>query len=239
MERLCSNCIYKNEPTSIRDFYLKTLEMPNLKHWGDQAFRHHYWLCGNPNIAKTDCLNNSVIFKPCISHNLNGGCDFFKTENAIDILPSIVEIEEPTETIYMGDEVFLEVTDTPFTTPAVTEEKQKVDIDGISMVDEEGNPIMEEIIIEPEFINEQEISFKYQWYKNGRKLFSKKAKKLKLDTSIDSVDEYYCAVTQNIYNNGDGGLKTVTVETNKVEITVEYKDLTPPSEETEDTEETA
>lgn len=217
----CQNCIYKHEPESIRDYYLRSLQYPDLHHWNQTGFKHRYWLCENPNVSKVDGVNGSLICRPCHTYNFNETCSYFKIENAEDILPSTSEIQEPTDPIKVGDEVTIEVINTPFTTEAVTEEKQKLDENGEPLFDEESNPVMETIETEPAFTNEQDITYSYTWYKNNRKLFQKKSSELKVDTSVEATDEYYCIVTQSIENNGDGGNKTVQVKTNTVTIIVE------------------
>jgi phosphatidylserine synthase len=39
--KYCVNCIYKEEATSIYDFYQKTLTMPNMKFWGLKDFAYN------------------------------------------------------------------------------------------------------------------------------------------------------------------------------------------------------
>lgn len=70
----------------------------------------------------------------------------------------------------------------------------------------------------------QDITYKYQWYKNGRKLYAKTKTTLEISTDEESADEYYCEVTQAIENNGDGGEKKIVVKTNTVKVTVYEKD---------------
>lgn len=187
MNHICDKCIYKYEPESISDFYKKTLTTPDLHYWAIKEFKHRYWLCSNPKISKVDNVDESMIYKQCSSYNLNGTCTFFKVANAENILPSTSEIGEPTDPIYVGDEVTVEVTNT------ANEEAEE----------------------------EQNISYKYTWYKNGRKLFQKKSNELTIDTSVEATDTYYCIVTQSIENNGDGGVKTVDVKTNEITVTIE------------------
>lgn len=222
MEHICENCIYKYEPTSVDDYYKKTLTMPaHFCKWGQEYYKHWFWLCSNENVGDKDNTDNSIIYRNCREYNINGGCIFFKTPNAIDILPSTVSIAGPTEPLTVGDEATITVTVTPYSTDAVTEERQKLDIDGQPLFDENENPIMETVILEEAFVNDQDISYTYQWYKNGRKLFSKKSNVLELDTTKPSVDEYFCEVIQSIVNNGDGGLKMVSVKSDAVIVTVE------------------
>lgn len=200
IKHICNNCIYKTAPESIRDFYIKTLKMPNLNHWGESEFEHYYWLCKNENVAKIDGVNNSVIHKPCIEYNKHSNCTYFRTSNAEDILPSTVELEVENSTVKIGDECVITVKVTPYTKPATETEE--------------------------EVINTQDIKYIYTWYKNGRKLFLKKSNILSVDTSEEAVDEYYCVVTQQITDNGDGGNKTITVNSAPIVITVELKEET-------------
>ena len=260
ISHICSKCIHKVEPTSIRDYWLKSLQSPCLRFWGQEEFKHLYWLCSNPNVAEVDHVEHHIIHKPCNEYNFNGNCTFFRTADAIDILPSTIEIEykkvipeedvteedtenETAETLSeetpeedvlrVGDTVEISTKITPFTTPAVTEERQKLDIDGVPMVDEEGNPIMETVEIEPEFVNDQDISYKYQWYKNGRKLFQKKADTLSITLKEEGTEEYFCEITQYIEANGDGGTKVAVAKSNVIELKIEA--ALPPEEPTEDT----
>jgi hypothetical protein len=231
IEHICENCIYKYEPKSVRDYYEKAYFIPqDLSKWNNTVFKHRFWLCGNPHIARINKVNNSIVYKPCIEYNFNGNCTFFKKDNAIDILPSTVSISEPTEPIYMGDKAELEVIVTPFTTPAITETKteKRIDENGDPILDDDGNEIYDTVTveIESEFVNDQEINCSYIWYKNGRKLYQKKSPKLLIDTSTEAVDEYYCKVVQSIADNGDGGNKTVEVNSNTVVITVNLKEDT-------------
>lgn len=197
INHICDNCIHKVEPTSIRDFYVKTYKMPDMKHWGESDFKHFYWLCKSQNIAKVDGVNGVIIHKLCIDYNKHSNCTYFRSENAEDILPSAVEIIASKNEVEIDDDLELSVRITPYTIPA-TEDKE-------------------------EFVNKQEINYSYIWYKNGRKLFKKRSNILKVDTKNESIDEYYCIVEQTIKNNGDGGKKEIEVETNKIIITVNAK----------------
>lgn len=236
IKHLCQNCIYKVEPTSIKDYFLKSLSMPKLKHWGDKEFKHLFWLCSNPDVSKVDHTEEHIIHKPCVEYNFNGNCTFFRSPDAEDIIPSLIEMKilkdnEPTteETFFVNEDVFLEITMKPFETETITEEreveKQKTDIDGLPLFDEEGNPVMgtvtETVIIEPSVKNDQNISYSYIWYKNGRKLFQRKSNTFKINTSSASTDEYYCVVVQAIENNGDGGNKVVETKSDTITVIIE------------------
>lgn len=197
IKHICDNCIYKTVPESIRDYYVKTLKMPNLNHWGEKEFKHYYWLCKNENVGRVDGVNNSIIHKPCIEYNKHSNCIYFRTSDAEDILPSTVELVVENDTVKIDDECVITVKITPYTKTATEKED--------------------------EFINDQDITYIYTWYKNGRKLFQKKSNTLTVDTSEEAVDEYYCVVTQQINNNGDGGNKLIDVISDSVIITVELK----------------
>ena len=101
-----------------------------------------------------------------------------------------------------------------------------VDENGGLVLDENGQPqyqvveVTETIIVVPEHENDQDIAYKYQWYKNGRKLFKETKETITIDTSKAEVAEYFCAVSQYIKNNGDGGKKSVEVVSNIVPIEV-------------------
>ena len=182
MDHICDRCIYKKEPESIRDYYLKTFTMPDLMHWNEDGFKHRYWLCSNPNVSKVDSTNNSIIYRPCQSYNFHGNCTYFKAENAIDIVPAGIALSASATEIKTGETCTLTITAT--------------------------EPL------------DEEISYTYNWYKNGRKQFAKKSTELTITPTEEAVDEYYCIVTQSIVNNGDGGIKTTKVKSNSVIITV-------------------
>lgn len=223
MKHFCKDCIFQTEATSIYDFYKKTLKTPDLKYWKLQDFEHKNWLCSNPNICKTDHTNNSLIYALCENINFHGNCIHFLAQNAISIEPSTVElISEKTE-LKINEEASLSVQITPFTLPAVTETK---------INEETGEE--ETVIIEPEYVTKQVLKYKYQWYKNGRKLYKETSDKIVLDTSKESKDEYCCSVTQTLDNNGDGGRKSVTTNTETVIINVSVEDENLPEEAPED-----
>lgn len=182
MDHICDRCIYKKEPESIRDYYLKTFTMPDLMHWNEDGFKHRYWLCSNSNVSKIDSTNNSIIYRTCQSYNFHGNCTYFKSENAIDIIPAKISLSASATEIKAGETTVLTIT-----------------------------------VTEPE---DEELSYTYTWYKNGRKQFSKKSAELKITSTEEAVDEYYCIVTQSIINNGDGGIKTEKIKSNPVVITV-------------------
>ena len=200
MDKLCDKCIHCYKPTSVKDYFDKTMKMPDLHKWGIDVFKHLFWLCDSDCVSKRIHTNDSMIMKPCIEQNIDGNCESFKTSDAINIIPSTVSIEEPAEPIHKDDKVSLTVTVTPATIPAVMED---------------------DTVIVPEHENDQDITYSYQWYRNGRKLFQEKKSTLTIDTSEVSVDTYKCEVSQFITNNGDGGVKHVDVMTNEVTITVE------------------
>ena len=232
MNKLCDNCIHCYKPTSIKDFFDKTMKMPDIHKWGVDVFKHLFWLCDCDDVSKRIHTNNSMLMKQCIEENIDGNCECFRTSNAEDIIPSLVSISEPTEEIREGDEIQLSVTITPATIPAVTEE-QTVYVEE-ELKDENGGLILDEngqiqyqsvakteiVIVVPEHENDQDISYKYQWYKNGRKLFNETKSTITSDTSKADVSEYYCSVSQFIQNNGDGGVKEAVVQSNSVTIEV-------------------
>lgn len=232
MKRLCDHCIHCYKPESIKDFFDKTMKMPNMHKWGVDVFKHLFWLCNCDEVSKRIHTNDSMLMEQCIEQNIDGNCEYFKTSNAEDIIPSLVSIEEPTEKIREGDEASLEVTITPATIPAVTEEKITYveeplkNENGGLVLDENGQPQYvsvpktETVVIVPEHENDQDITYKYQWYRNGRKLFKETKSTIKLDTTVASEDVYKCEVSQYITNNGDGGVKTVVVSTNEITISV-------------------
>lgn len=264
IEHLCQNCIYKVEPTSIRDYFLKTMNTPCLAKWGLPEFKHLYWLCSNPNVALVDHTEPHTLHKSCVEYNFHGNCTYYRQADAEDIIPSTVEIkyekvieeedndtvtsddttgdtndttndttEEPEE-IYVGDKLKFIATPVPFKKEAVTEERQKLDIDGEPLFDDDGNPVMETVVLEPEWINDQEITYKYQWYKNGRKLFTKKSAEIEIKMTEETEDEYYCIIEQSLINNGDGGVKTAEAKSNILSIKVEPKLEEPEEPDTPD-----
>lgn len=161
--------------------------------------------------------------------------------------------EEPEEPhYYVGDIIKLSITATPFSKPAVTEDIEeeitvpKLDIDDQPMVDENGEQIYETVTvtktveIEPAFTNEQAISYKYQWYKNGRKLWKEKESELIINVKEVITDKYLCEVTQLIEDNGDGGDKEYTSKSEEIELIIEEKPEEPsePEEPTDPSEPT-
>lgn len=232
MEKLCEKCIHCYRPKSIKDFFDKTMKMPDISKWGVDVFKHLFWLCDTEPVSEKVHTNGSMLMKQCIEQNFHGNCESFRAADAEDIVPSSVSITEPTEEIREGDEVSLTVTVTPATIPAVTEEKtvtieeELVDENGGLILDENGNPqyikkdVTETVVVVPEHENDQNITYKYQWYKNGRKLFKEQKSTITVDTSSAATDVYKCEVFQCIANNGDGGNKTATVSSNDVTIIV-------------------
>ena len=159
MDKICDNCMYCYKPTSIKDYFDKTLTTPNLRKWGIDVFKHEFWLCGSHDVSKIDHTNNTLVYKPCICINKRGNCEYFKTPDAENIIPSTVTIaptEPLPEKIVVGDDITLEVTAVPANE------------------------------------NTQEISYSYQWFKNGRKLYKETKSTLKVDTSEVSVSTYCC-----------------------------------------------
>ena len=235
MERICDNCIYCYKPTSIKDYFDKTLTMPNLCEWGVDVFKHKFWLCSNPTVSKVDHSNDSLIYKPCIVQNFRGTCEHFKTQDAEDIVPSSIEIasSEPIpEKIKTGTEIVLEATVTPANIPAVTKE---VTVEKeVPVTDDKGNPlydgnndpitqiieVTETVIVVPEHENDQDIHYSYLWYKNGRKLFKETKPTITVDTSKEEVAVYTCELIQNIKQNGDGGQKTASVFSNEISLNI-------------------
>lgn len=235
MKHNCLKCKYLYKPESMYDYYKKTFTLPEHPcDWGKDYKQQFFFLCSSPNIAETDHTNESVIMTPCRNKNFNGECHYYREENAEDILPSAIEIkseiqaediedsEEPV--IHVDDIVKLSVEITPYTEPEETEERQKLDIDGEPMTDEDGNPVMETVVIKPEFINEQDIEYFYQWYKNGRKLWKETKPEMFADTSEPGTNDYFCEVIQKLKDNGDGGDKTFSSRTVILTILVEPKE---------------
>lgn len=232
MEKICDKCIHCYKPTSVKDFFDKTMKMPDIHKWGVDVFKHLFWLCDTEPVSEKVHTNGSMLMKQCIEQNFHGNCESFRASSAEDIVPSLVEVPVPNEIIREGDEVSLTVTITPATIPAVTEditvskEVEIVDENGGLILDENGQPqyqvvdVTETIIVVPEHENDQDIAYKYQWYKNGRKLFKETKETITIDTSKAEVAEYFCAVSQYIKNNGDGGKKSVEVVSNIVPIEV-------------------
>ena len=232
MERICDNCIHCYKPESIKDYFDKTMKMPDTCKWGVDVFKHLFWLCDTEPVSEEVHTNGSMLMKPCIEQNFHGNCESFRSANAVDIVPSLVEVAVPNEIIREGDEVELEVTVTPATIPAVTEEvtvSKEVEItdeNGGLVLDENGQPqyqvidTTETVVVVPEHENDQDIKYKYQWYKDGRKLFKETKSKIVIDTTKAEVADYFCVVSQYIDNNGDGGKKTTDVKSNDVPIEV-------------------
>lgn len=241
MKAVCDKCIYCYKPRSVCDYYKKTLKMPNLHFWGSPDFKHRFYLCSNENVAKIDHTNESTIYAVCQKENFHGNCAFYRNPDAEDIELSTVEIAASSSRVKVGDEVTLNVTVHPFTKPAVTEEvtnivnKPAVDELGDPLYDELGEPIMvseeqvETVVVEEEYVNQQDITYKYTWYKNGRKIYHNSKPTITVTSADAAVNEYYCAVTQSIRQNGDGGVKTVDVNSEIVSVEfveVDYLALT-------------
>lgn len=232
MERLCDNCVHCYKPTSIKDYFDKTLTMPDIHKWGIDVFKHQFWLCSSESIAHKDHSDGSLIMKPCYKNNFHGYCDFFKTSNSEDIKPSSISIEPPKEEIRQGDKVSLSVIITPCTIPAVikevpvTVEVELRDENGGLILDEKGSPKyiteehLESVIVIPEHENDQNITYLYQWYKNNRKLYKENNNSILIDTSAGTTDVYKCEVKQFINENGDGGIKSAAIFTNEVTLDV-------------------
>jgi len=235
MERICDNCIYCYKPTSIKDYFDKTLTMPNLCEWGVDVFKHKFWLCSNPTVSKVDHSNDSLIYKPCIAQNFRGVCEYFKIQGAEDIIPSSIEItsaEPIPEKIKTGTEIILEATVIPANIPAVTKE---VTVEKeVPVTDDKGNPlyddnnmpitevkeVTETVIVVPEHENDQNIHYTYLWYKNGRKLYKETKPTITVDTSEEEVAFYTCELIQNIKQNGDGGQKSASVFSNEISLNI-------------------
>ena len=235
MDKICDNCIYCYKPSTVKDFFDKTLTPPNLCKWGKDIFKHEFWLCGSPEVSKIDHTNNSLVYKVCETVNKRGNCEHFRTGNAEDIIPSSVEVtttEPIPEKIKTDTELILETVITPATIPAVTEEvtvEKEVpvtDSNGNPLYDDNNQPITEikevteTIIVVPEHENDQDISYKYQWYKNGRKLFNETKSTLNVDTTEEEVAVYSCELIQDIKQNGDGGVKHASVMSNEVTVNI-------------------
>ena len=232
MEKICDKCIHCYKPISIKDYFDKTMKMPDTCKWGIDVFKHLFWLCDTEPVSEKVHTNDTMLMKPCIEQNFHGNCESFRTSDAEDIHPSLVSVEQPTEEIKQDDVVTLEAVVTPCTIPAVTEEREYeveedlVDENGGLVLDENGQPQTvivtktETVIVVPEHENDQDITYKYQWYKNGRKLFKETKNTIIVDTSKASEDVYNCVVSQFIKNNGDGGVKSADVSSNDVTITV-------------------
>lgn len=232
MKKLCDKCVYCYKPESIKDFFDKTMKMPDMCKWGVDVFKHLFWLCNCDEVSKRIHTNNSMLMEQCIEQNVDGNCEYFKTADAINIVPSLISVEAPTEEIREGDKVSLTVTVTPANIPAVTEE-QTITVEeelknenGGLILDENGQPQYVNVdktvtvVVIPEHPNDQDITYKYQWYRNGRKLFKETKSTIELDTTTASEDVYKCEVSQYIANNGDGGIKSAVVSSNDVTINV-------------------
>lgn len=232
MKHECTNCKYIFIPSSMKEYYEKTLTIPdNPRDFYKDIKKHFFYLCSNPLVAKTDHTNNSLIMTPCRNKNFNGECHYYREENAEDILPSTIKIKADKTEFEYEEEGSIEVEITPYTEPAVTEEVQKTDIDGELMFDEEGNPVMETIEIKPEFMNDQQIDYSYQWYIDGRKLWKEKEAILNIDSTNPGTYRLKCNVIQNLKDNGDGGNKVYNSFTEEVLITVKEEPEEEPSDE--------
>lgn len=241
MKHTCDKCMYKTIPTSMHDYFVKTFTLPEKpEDWGKDYRKQMFYLCSAPGIAVIDHTNESLIYGKCRENNFNGECHYYREEHAEDIIPSTIKInsekiaEESEEPIYVGDEVKISITMEPFTRPAVTEERQKLDIDGQPMFDEEGNPFMETVELEPEFVNPQEIKYVYQWYKNDRKLWKEKDAELIVKAKEAGTESYHCVVTQSLEDNGDGGHKEFCSLSDIVDLVIEEKPEEIPEEENGD-----
>lgn len=221
-EQYCKDCKYKFKANSLREYSIKTDgSFPSETNWNSPENEHKWWLCSNPSISQLIHTDGTIYCKKCIDVNTYGDCTYFTSENAVDIIPSSVDIIKEHTEIGVGSECKLEVTITPFSKPAITEEKPLLDENGEPVINEEtGLQEYETIIIEPEFINNQDISYKYQWYKDGRKLYNEISNTISVNTETESDSIYYCRVTQTIPNNYDGGNKSFTSDTNAVNIVV-------------------
>ena len=206
MNHSCINCKYKYEPTSIADYYNNTRELPGCD-WSDPVLKHTYWLCKNNINSRTDYTNNSPVLKRCSNFNSYGSCPYYQTTNAINISPVNFSIKVPEEEIKVGDEITLHVS-----------------MASIHIDSQEKNPDKVKPI---EIAPVQILTFSYQWYKDGRKLFKEKDSVLKIDTSKESTSYYHCIVTETIYDNGDGGKKSANITTNSVEINVTPETVEP------------
>lgn len=214
--KYCVNCIYKEEATSIYDFYQKTLTMPNMKFWGLKDFAYKNWLCSNPKHCRIDHTNNSIIRRPCEDLNFYGSCINYLQSDAINIEPSTINIICEQTEFQGNEEAYITTEIIPFFIPEETE---------IKINEETGE---EEIIITKErYDTDQVLKYKYQWYKNNRKLFKETKDKVLIDTTKDSIDTYYCKVTQILEDNGDGGKKVEITTTKSVIITVDVPDGVP------------
>ena len=232
MKKLCDHCIHCYKPESIKDFFDKTMKMPDMHKWGVDVFKHLFWLCDCDEVSKRIHTNNSMLMEQCIKQNIDGNCEYFRTSNAENIIPSSVEILPPNQIIRIGDKVELDVIITLALIPAVTEEVKFVeeveitDENGGLVLDENGQPTYETrevtktVVVVPEHSNDQDITYKYQWYKNGRKLYKETHQSIEVDTTTSSENVYKCEVSQYITNNGDGGTKSAVVSSNEVTVKV-------------------
>lgn len=211
--KYCVNCIYKEEATSIYDFYQKTLTMPNMKFWGLKDFAYKNWLCSNPKHCRTDHTNNSIIRRPCEELNFYGSCINYLQSDAINIEPSTINIICEQTEFQGNEEAYITTEIIPFFIPEETETK---------INEETGEE--EIIIIKERYDTDQVLKYKYQWYKNNRKLFKETKDKVLIDTTKDSIDTYYCKVTQILEDNGDGGKKEEITTTSSVTVYVDVPD---------------
>lgn len=240
MNHSCINCKYIYEPTSIGDFYNNTLRIPDSD-WSDPVLNHLYWLCQNTNNSPINFVNGKPVLRECEDFNSYGTCPFFETSDAENIKPISFSIKEPESAIYEGDEVILSALPEPVPVPENkpdviepdTPVTKETPLDGESST-EPDSPTDPQIDPEPEpepepFPPAQILSFKYQWYKDGRKLFKEKSPNLSVDTKKIGVSYYHCIITEYMSDNGDGGIKNANVKTNSIEINVLEK-VTPEPE---------
>lgn len=250
MLHTCNNCKHRYIPESPYDFFEKTFDIPDMCKWGDKNYEPDFWLCDSLDVSKLNYSSNKLIMKKCITQNFYGTCPYFKTENAIDINDKDVFIDSDNIDCFVDDEVELKVsikeTDSSNATEDTTSDTTEGSVENITneidfnnesenttyennnvIEDEDGKtnnlPDEKETSGGGEKTEEPVIIFKYQWYKNGRKLFNKKKDSIIINTKKESSDEYYCAVTESIEDNGDGGTKVITVNTNTVIVTISEK----------------
>lgn len=218
MEKICKNCIYNYKPLSPYDYYVKALHYPRFVcEWGKENREQLFYLCTNENVSKKDHSNDTIIMKSSREENINGNCQYFRSGTAEDIIPSTISLTPFQEEIEIDDTLKLEVTVTPYHRDETTEEIPVLDSEGNPVINEEtGLPETENIIIEPEFTNDQDIEYKYQWYKNDRKLFKEKEPVLEINAEEGSEDRYFCEVTQRLADNGDGGNKVYVSQTSVI-----------------------
>lgn len=175
INHFCSECMYVYKPTSIHDFYKKTYHLPqDIQDWGVDYKLQKFWLCQNVKIADVDERNGYILMKPC---NNNGHCQYFRTPDAEDIIPSTLSLTASSEDVTEDDEVTLTATMTPANVPA----------------DEGTTP------------NTQSIEYEYRWFKNDRRLWKEEESTLAFKAKETAI--YSVLVIQKLADNGDGGSK--------------------------------